>query len=79
MLLSSACRHGCYVSGLYLEGAAWDVATGQLTRQAPRQLVDELPLLQVSGVLGCSVQANVCFQIRCNRVDGVCRASQLVQ
>lgn len=44
-----ACRHGCYVSGLYLEGAAWDTATGQLTRQAPRQLVDELPLLQVRG------------------------------
>uniref|UniRef100_A0A383W4S5 Dynein-1, subspecies f n=1 Tax=Tetradesmus obliquus TaxID=3088 RepID=A0A383W4S5_TETOB len=42
--------HGCYVSGLYLEGAAWDTATGQLTRQAPRQLVDELPLLQIIPV-----------------------------
>lgn len=40
-------RHGCYVSGLYLEGAAWDHDAGQLTRQAPKQLVQELPLLQI--------------------------------
>jgi dynein heavy chain len=38
---------GCYVSGLYLEGAAWDVEAGKLKRQAPRQTVDELPVLQV--------------------------------
>lgn len=40
-------RHGCYISGLYLEGAAWDLAASQLTRQASKQLVQELPLLQV--------------------------------
>lgn len=44
------CRHGCYVQGLYLEGAAWDHEQGQLMKQAPRQVVDELPLLQVSMV-----------------------------
>lgn len=43
------CSHGCYVSGLYLEGAAWDHEAGQLSRQRPRQVVDELPLLQVSS------------------------------
>jgi hypothetical protein len=40
-------RLGCYVSGLYLEGAAWDHDAGQLVRQGPKQLVQELPLLQV--------------------------------
>ena len=38
---------GCYVSGLYLEGAAWDVAAQQLIRQPPKVLVQELPLLQI--------------------------------
>jgi hypothetical protein len=38
---------GCYVSGLYLEGAAWDHQAGKLKRQPPRQTVDELPVLQV--------------------------------
>jgi dynein heavy chain len=58
-------RHGCYVSGLYLEGAAWDAASGQLVRQAPKALVQELPLLQVIPVeaarlrLGNSLRAPV--------------------
>lgn len=38
------------MSGLYLEGAAWDLAAGRLRRQAPRQTVEEMPLLQVTPV-----------------------------
>ena len=38
---------GCYVSGLYLEGAAWDVQESCLVRQDPKVLVTELPILQV--------------------------------
>ncbi len=41
---------GCYVSGLYLEGAAWDVAAQQLIRQPPKVLVQELPILQIIPV-----------------------------
>jgi dynein heavy chain len=41
--------HGCYVAGLYLEGAAWDLDHGCLKRQAPKELVTELPILQVRG------------------------------
>ena len=39
-----------YVSGLYLEGAAWDVAAQQLIRQPPKVLVQELPILQIIPV-----------------------------
>lgn len=40
---------GCsYVTGLYLEGAAWDVEAGELVRQAPKQLVTELPVMLIA-------------------------------
>ncbi len=48
--LFCVCRYGCYVTGLYLEGAAWDLDAGCLTRQRPKQLVQELPLLQIMPV-----------------------------
>ncbi|MCO5597847.1 hypothetical protein L7F22_051931 [Adiantum nelumboides] len=43
-------RHGCYISGLYLEGASWDLEKSELTYLEPKQLVAELPLLQVIPV-----------------------------
>lgn len=41
---------GCYISGLYLEGAAWNMHDSCLARQDPKVLVTELPLLQVIPV-----------------------------
>ena len=38
---------GCYVSGLYLMGADWDIDNDCLGIQKPKVLVIELPLLQV--------------------------------
>ncbi|XP_027024931.2 dynein axonemal heavy chain 10 isoform X2 [Tachysurus fulvidraco] len=38
---------GCYVSGLYLEGADWDVNQGCLVRSKPKMLVVQLPILKV--------------------------------
>ena len=38
---------GCYVSGLYLEGAGWDVERCLLKKQDPKILVVELPILQI--------------------------------
>ena len=38
---------GCYVTGVYLEGAGWDIAGGRLVTQTPKQLVVELPLLHI--------------------------------
>ncbi|GMH41526.1 hypothetical protein BSKO_09436 [Bryopsis sp. KO-2023] len=40
-------KSGCYVSGLYLEGADWDVEKGMMKRQSPKVLVTELPILQI--------------------------------
>jgi dynein heavy chain len=38
------------VSGLYLEGAGWDVEKSQLRKQDPKVLVTELPILQIIPV-----------------------------
>jgi dynein heavy chain, axonemal len=43
-------RFGCYISGLYLEGAAWDLETSALKRQDPKVLVTEMPLMQIIPV-----------------------------
>eukprot|EP00002_Diphylleia_rotans_P017763 TRINITY_DN3442_c0_g1_i2.p1 TRINITY_DN3442_c0_g1~~TRINITY_DN3442_c0_g1_i2.p1 ORF type:complete len:3137 (-),score=716.67 TRINITY_DN3442_c0_g1_i2:70-9480(-) len=41
---------GCYVTGLYLEGAAWDLKNCRLVAQKPKELVVELPIMQVIPV-----------------------------
>lgn len=38
---------GCYVSGLYLEGARWNLEQVCLQRPNPKVLVEELPILRV--------------------------------
>ncbi|XP_076006843.1 dynein axonemal heavy chain 10 [Genypterus blacodes] len=38
---------GCFVSGLYLEGADWDIEKACLVKSNPKVLIVELPILQV--------------------------------
>jgi dynein heavy chain len=38
---------GCFVHGLYLEGAGWDNQDSQLVAQKPKQLIQELPVLKI--------------------------------
>ncbi|XP_055020703.1 dynein axonemal heavy chain 10 [Boleophthalmus pectinirostris] len=38
---------GCFLSGLYLEGADWDMEQGCLVRSKPKVLVVELPILRI--------------------------------
>jgi dynein heavy chain len=38
---------GCFVIGLYLEGACWDMTASHLVTQTPKVLVVELPIMQV--------------------------------
>lgn len=41
---------GCYVQGLFLEGAAWNNEHGCLMPPRPKVLVEQLPILQVIPV-----------------------------
>jgi dynein heavy chain len=38
---------GCFIQGLYLEGAEWNVENNCLERQFPKKLVCDMPLIQV--------------------------------
>uniref|UniRef100_A0A2C9JWZ0 AAA+ ATPase domain-containing protein n=1 Tax=Biomphalaria glabrata TaxID=6526 RepID=A0A2C9JWZ0_BIOGL len=38
---------GCFVHGLYLEGAGWDLQESYLLPQRPKQLIQELPVLKI--------------------------------
>ena len=40
-------EHGCYLTGMFLEGAGWDVAKGCLRRQNPKELIYEMPVMQI--------------------------------
>lgn len=40
-------RPGCFVSGLYLEGADWDIEKGCLIKSKPKVLVVDLPILKI--------------------------------
>lgn len=44
---------GCYITGLYLEGAGWDVQNQCLKSQEPKELIVEMPVIQV-----CPIEAN---------------------
>jgi dynein heavy chain len=43
-------QDGCYVHGLYLEGAGWDVEKGVLRRQKPKELYCIMPVMEVIPV-----------------------------
>lgn len=40
-------HQGCFIDGLYLEGAAWDRENCCLIRQSPKQLIQDLPVMKV--------------------------------
>ena len=44
------CYIGCYIEGLYLEGAVWDRANLCLAKSTPKILIEQLPILHVIPV-----------------------------
>ena len=41
---------GCYISGLFLQGARWDVAAGALDKSRPREMACEMPVIKCRAV-----------------------------
>lgn len=44
-------EYGTYVQGLYLEGARWNAEKDCLDYQRPKELIEELPLMQIIPVM----------------------------
>lgn len=53
---------GCYIIGLYLEGASWDLEKSQLKRQEPKVLVIDLPILEVIPIEGNKLKLQDTFK-----------------
>lgn len=60
--VESAPASGCYVQGLYLEGAAWDNDRSCLRNQDPKVLVTELPILQVIPIESAKLKLQNTFK-----------------
>eukprot|EP00960_Hanusia_phi_P039624 753955-Hanusia_phi.AAC.6 len=48
--ISEKLQDGCYISGTYIEGAAWDLEKSCLVKQHPKVLIQEVPIIQVIPV-----------------------------
>lgn len=53
---------GCYVTGLYLEGGAWDNDRSVLRAQDPKVLVTELPIMQVIPIEASKLKLHNTFR-----------------
>jgi dynein heavy chain len=55
-------RGGAFVTGLYLEGAGWDVEEGVLMRQKPKVLVTPLPIMQIIPIEASKLKLHNTFR-----------------
>jgi len=63
--LKTSPEDGCYIRGLYAEGARWDMTESQLTESRPKELFTEMPIIWLipesnrkpvlSGIYECPV------------------------
>eukprot|EP01138_Halocafeteria_seosinensis_P014623 gb/GECG01014928.1/.p1 GENE.gb/GECG01014928.1/~~gb/GECG01014928.1/.p1 ORF type:complete len:733 (+),score=87.59 gb/GECG01014928.1/:1-2199(+) len=53
---------GCYVSGIYLEGASWDFERNVLREQRPKVLIEELPIVQIIPIEASKLKLHGTFQ-----------------
>ena len=68
--------HGCYITGLFLEGAQWGYSEHELTESRPKELFTEMPVLWLkpaasrvkptSGIYDCPIYKTLTRAGKCN-------------
>ncbi|ETO18471.1 dynein heavy chain [Reticulomyxa filosa] len=53
-------KDGCFIFGLYLDGAGWDLANGVLCEQKPKQLFSSMPVIWLKPIRTADFK-RVCF------------------
>lgn len=48
--IKEAPEDGCYITGLSIEGAAWNLEEGCLQRQNPKELIKDMPVIKIVPV-----------------------------
>merc|ERR1712193_394686 len=49
--IDSAAREGAYVTGMYLEGARWDVSANHLDDSKPKEMFTRMPVINCKAAL----------------------------
>lgn len=54
---------GCYISGLFIEGAAWDLERQCLKRQNPKELIQDMPIIHIVPVESNKLKLKDCLEV----------------
>ena len=54
---------GCYISGMFIEGAAWNLEGANLKRQNPKELIKEMPVISIIPVESNKLKLKDCIDI----------------
>ena len=52
-------HQGCFIHGLFIEGAGWDAKRGTLVKQNPKELIRDLPVMKVIPIEGHKLKLQV--------------------
>jgi dynein heavy chain len=48
--VETAAKDGAYISGLYVQGARWDLAGNMLERSKPKEMFSKMPVINVKAI-----------------------------
>jgi len=59
---------GCYIRGLYIEGARWDSEHDCLTESRPKELFTEMPIIHIKPVVDRKKPASGIYDCPCYKI-----------
>ena len=65
--IEGPCKDGAYVSGMYLEGARWDMASNSLEDSKPKEMFTAMPVITCKAGILSSKPMSTCKHIHTGR------------